>query len=383
MTETETQLRGRLNPELDGFAPGPPPLAAIVADGRRIRMRKRITVAAGVAVAAAVAIVAGLTLPSIVAGPPAAPSLTTHYHVTANPPGPQSSPGQVASGKVNGRPWSVRATVSGHGYLFTGVSTYVSRGANGNLPGRYRAGDPVEEFLGSGAGPAIQVDAVRADVTRVEVMLTNGQTLSLRPVAAVGPSNASLVAFAMPDYRDVVSIEAFNGRGEISYTIPWTGHTWFMTGRWLKPGQPALPRAQTVEIGSGTAFGHRWRQLVSVGPWGWCGQENVNDLSGGGCTTVLSPLRPGQYFRDVGFAGGLLIGKSGMISCAQVADSVAVIELTTRSGQHSWTRPHRVGGRSFVSFASASGLQAATAPLTVVRWTAYDQYHHVLGTGTA
>jgi hypothetical protein len=383
MTDTERQLRARLDPELVRLMPGPPPLAAIVRDGRRIRARKRMTFAAGVAVAAALVIVARLTLPSVLSGPPAVPPLTTHYHVTANPPGAHSQPGLIASGKVNGVPWSVRAEISGRGYLFTGVDAYVSAGADGNLPGRYARGVPVEGFLGTEAGPAIQVEAVRADVTLVEVRLTNGQILRLRPVAAVGPGNASLVAFAMPDYRDVLAIEAFDARGEMSYAIPWTGHAWFMTERWLKPGQPALPRPQTVAIGSGTAFGQSWRQLLSVGPWGWCGQGDVEGRGGGGgCTTALPPLRPGLYYQAVGFAGGSVIGKSGLILSAEVADSVAVVEVTTHSGQHSWIRPHRVGGRSFVSFASAIGTQAGPAPLTIIRWTAYDQHHHVLGAGT-
>jgi len=383
MTDTERQVRARLDPALDALVPGPPPLAAIVRDGRRIRTRKRLTFTAGVTVAAALVIVARFALPSVLSGPPAASSLTTHYHVTANAPGPHSGAGLIASGKVNGTPWSVRATVSGHGYLFAGVDTYVSSGANGDLPARYEHGDPVQQFLGTESGPAIQVEAVRADVTLVRVRLSNGQVLSLRPVAAVGAGSASLVAFAMPDYRDVRAVEAFSGQHEISYAIPWTGHAWFMTGRWLRPGQPALPQPQTAVIGSGTAFGHSWQQLLSVGPWGWCGEGDVNGGGGGGCITALPALRPGQYYQAVGFAGGSVIGKSGLIMSAEVANSVASVELTTRSGQHGWVRPHRVGGRSFVSFASAIGTKAGSAPLTVIRWTAYDQYHHVLATGSA
>lgn len=379
VTETERQVRARLEPVLDGLIHGPPPLAAIIRDGRRIRVRKRITLAAGLAAAAGLVIAATLALPSILSGPAGVPPLTTHYHVTANPPGPRSRPGLIASGMVNGAPWSVRAKGDGSGYLFTGVGvdTDVSAGSGGNLPSRYAHGNPVEMVLGSSTGPAIQVDAVRADVSLVQVRLTNGQVLSLRPVAAVGASNASLVAFAMPDYRDVLAIEAFNGRGEISYAVPWTGHMWFMTGRWLKPGQPALPRPQTAVIGSGTAFGHSWRQLMSVGPWGWCGQGDVDGRGGGGgCTAVLSALRPGQYYQTAGFAGGSAIGQSGLIWSAQVADSVAFIELTTRSGQHIWIRPHRVGGRAFVSFARPAS-QAS------IRWAAYDRHHRLLGTGSA
>lgn len=350
-----------------------------------VMVRKRLTVAACLAVAAALVVVIRLALPSVLAGPPAGPSLTTHYHVTANPPGLHSPPGLIASGTVNGRPWSVRAEASGHGYYFSGMSAYVSKGANGNLPGRYEHGDPVGEFLASAitSGPAIEAEAVRADVTLVRVRLTNGQVLSLRPVAAIGPDYASLIAFAMPDYRDVLAIEAFNGHGEISYTVPWTGHTWLLTGRWLQPGQPALPRPQTAVIGSGTAFGHSWRQLAAAGPWGWCGQGDIDGRGGGGgCLTTLPPLGPGKYSQAVGFAGGSVIGKSGIILTNEVADSVAVVELTTQSGQHSWIRPHRLGGRSFISFASAIGTRAGPAPLTVIRWAAYGAHDQLLGTGS-
>jgi hypothetical protein len=380
MTEKEGQLRALLEPALDQLVPGPPPMAAIVGDGRRIRMRKRITLAVGLAAAVALVIAVTLTLPSVLSRR-TVPPLTTHYHVTANPPGPHAPVGLVASGKVDGVPWSVRATIGGPGYYFTGVDAYVSTGTDGNLPGRYADGDPVEGFVASFESPTIQIEAVRADITLVQVMLTNGQLLRLRPVAAVGVGNASVVAFAVPDNRDVVRIEAFSKRGEVGYTVPFSGHSWFEIGRWLQPDQPALPRPQIAVIGSGTAFGHSWRQLVSVGPWGWCGQGDVGSGGGGGgCTPVLPALRPGQYYQISGFAGGSAIGQSGLIWSAEVADSVAVIELTDRSGQHSWIRPHRIGGRAFVSFASAISQHA---PDTVIRWAAYDQHHHLLGSGQA
>jgi hypothetical protein len=383
MTETEQQVRARLDPALAAVIPGPPPLAAIVRDGRRIRVRKRIRSAAGLVAAAALVVVAMLTLPSALSGPAPVPPLTTHYHVTANPPGPHSPPGLIASGRVDGVSWSVRAELSGAGYFLTGVNIYISKGATGNLPGRYAQGDPVDPFVESfSPGPAIQVEAVRTDVTLVRVRLTDGQALSLRPVAAAGPANASLIAFAVPDDRDVLAIEAFNEHGEIGYAVPWAGHTWFDLGRWLAPGRPALPRPQTAVIGSGTAFGHSWSQLVSVGPWGWCGQGEVtgdgSSEGGGGCIASLPPLPAGQYYQLAGFAGGSAIGQSGLIWSAEVASSVALVELTTRSGQHSWVRPHRLGGLSFVSFSSA-----IAGPQTVVRWAAYNRHHHQLGRGSA
>jgi len=95
---------------------------------------------------------------------------------------------------------------------------------------------------------------------------------------------------------------------------------------------------------------------------------------------VLPPLRPGQYYQIAGFAGGSAIGQSGLIASAEVANSVAVIELTNRSGQHSWVRPHRIGGRAFVSFATAINQHA---PDAVIRWAAYDGQHHLLGSGPA
>ncbi len=377
-TDAERQLQARLGPALDGLLPRPAPLAAIVRDGRRVRARKWISRATGLAAAAAAVTAATLTLPSFFAGPAPAPPLTTHYHVTANVPGPHSPTGLIANGQVNGVPWSVRASFTRLGYFFTGVDTYASPGSD-ILPSRDAQGDPVDDFLQEyGAGRAIQVDAVRADVTLVKVSLTNGQVLSLRPVAAIGPANASLVAFATPDYRDVLAIEAFNKNGEIGYTVPWTGHTWFTIGRWLQPGQPALPQPQTAVIGSGTAFGHSWRELLSVGPWGWCSQGDVDGSGGGeGCSAALPALRRGQYYQAEGFAESVL-GKSGVILSAEVADSVATIELTTRSGQHTWIRPHRVGGRSFISFATAIDSQAAQ---NVIRWAAYDGHHHLLGSG--
>jgi hypothetical protein len=380
MNDTERQLQARLGPALDGLTPRPAPLGAIVRDGRRVKVRKRISLAAGLVAVAAAAVAAILAVPSLLSGSTSVPPLTTHYRVTVNPPAPHSPPGLIASGRVGGVPWSVRADRSGNGYFFSGIGTYVSTGT-GNLPGRFGNGDPVQGFLTSFARSAIQVLAVRTDVTIVQVLLTNGQVLSLRPVVAAGASNASLVAFAVPDYRDVLAIEAFGKSGEIGYTVPWTGHSFILIGRWLKPGQPALPRPQTAVIGSGTAFGQSWRQLVTAGPWGWCGQGDIGGRGGGGgCLDVLPPLKAGQYYQIAGFAGGSAIGQSGLIEAAQVADSVAFVELTTRSGQHIWVRPHRVGGQSFISFATAI---SGSAPQTVTRWVAYDRYHHLLASGSA
>jgi hypothetical protein len=378
MNDTERQLQAGLGPALDRLVPGPPPLAAIVRDGRRVKVRKRISLAAGLVAVAAVVVALSLTLPSLLSNSSSVPPLTTHYRVTANPPGPHSPSGLIASGKVDGAAWSVRAEKRGGEYFLTGVDSYASGGADGILPGRYANGDPVSLFVASFDQQAIQVAGVRTDVTLVQVRLTNGQVLSLRPVPAVGASNASLIAFAMPDYRDVLAIEAFGKRGEIAYTVPWTGHTWLTTGRWLKPGQPALPRPQTAVIGAGTAFGHSWSQVLAVGPWGWCGQGNVDGHGGGGdCTAALTPLRPGQYFELDGLAGSAL-GQAGVIFAAEVAGPAAFIEVTTRSGQHTWIRPHRVGGLSFVSFATSTG----TGPQTVIGWAAYDRHHHLLASGS-
>ncbi len=382
MTEVERQLQARLTPVLDELMPGPAPVAAIIRDGRRVRARRRLSSVTGLA-AAAVLVIAAPSLPSLFSGP-AVPPVTAHYHVTVRPPGPSAPSGLIASGMVNGAPWSVRAERGlGRGYMFTGVDIYVSAGARGNLPDRYAHGDPVQMFLGSATGPAIQVEAVRTDVTLVWVALTNGQVLALRPIAAISASRARLIAFAVPDYRDVIRITAFSNRSEIGYIVPWTGQSWFSTGRWLRPGQPAFPRPQTAVTGSGTAFGHSWRQIVAAGPWGWCGQGDVDGHGAAGvCIGALPPLRPGQYYQTAAFASGTVMG-AGLIWSAQVADSVAVVELTTRSGQHLWIRPHRAAGRWFISFSSAINLRSGPAPLTVVRWAAFNQHHHLLAAGPA
>jgi hypothetical protein len=382
-TDMELQLQARLAPALEDLVPGPAPLAAIIRDGRRVRVRRRISLTTGLAAAAVLVIAGSLTLPSLLSRTAVVPPLTTHYHVTVTPPGPKSPNGLIAAGTVNGVPWSVRAERESHGaYLFTGLNIYASTSI-GNLPGRYARGDPLDGILGSLSQSAYQVEAVRADVVLVHVTLTDGQVLRLLPIAATGARNASLIAFAVPDYRDVVRIEAFGKHGEIGYTVPWTGHSWLYTGRWLKPDQPALPQPRTAVIGSGTAFGQSWRALVAVGPWGWCGNTEVGSRLGGGCFAGPPPLRRGQYYRAVGFAGGLLFGKSGEIEAAEVADTVVFVELTTRSGQHTWVRPHSVGGRWFVCFSSGTDLRAGSAPLTVVRWAAYDRRHHLLATGSA
>ncbi|HEX9034670.1 MAG TPA: hypothetical protein VF834_22730 [Streptosporangiaceae bacterium] len=59
-------------------------------------------------------------------------------------------------------------------------------------------------------------------------------------------------------------------RGELAYTIPFTAGGKLDLVRWLRPGQPALPRPRTRILALGTVDGRQMTGRAYLGPWGTC-----------------------------------------------------------------------------------------------------------------
>jgi hypothetical protein len=372
----EGVLRDRLGAALDRHTPGPAPFDAIVRQGRTAVIRRRLSAAAGIAVCAALAVITPFALRS--AGSPPAQHLGTHYRVTVRPPGPGSPAGLVASGTV-GRTrwkWTVRRPAGGQD-VSDCLTAYGSVNCDGDPLNDQRPGmaGQLAIFGEIGQGPnglLGVIAAVRADVAELKVGLTNGQTLMLRPVAALGPKHASYVAFAVPASQAVTEIEAFSRHRQIGYTVPFTGLGSVEVMRWLAPGQPALPAPVTYLIGSGSVHGYAWSVRLYVGPWGsciggttvntdYCTPDSVSQLGNGKAAGVITRAFDVGTQRTYFFVGNAV-------------PSVSRVVISLRDGRS--VRPHllRLPGMSFYAYPSERGNPA-------IRWAAYDASGSELASG--
>jgi hypothetical protein len=366
--DDERDVRAWLGAALDEVDPGPVPLGGIMRKGRAALIRRRLAVAAAAAAVLAVT----------VAGPVLAhrfqaltgPAGPTHYQVTVRPPGPGAPRGLIASGRVNGRHWQVTGT-----RLVTGTPT-VCLAATATQTGCYQGslrawqtGDPAALTIGLGTGPLVTVGTVRDDVAYLRVTLGNGQVLTLRPVAILGPGYARFVAFAVPASTAVAQISAYSRRAELAYTVPFTGWDQVETVRWLQPGQPPRPRAARYLIGSGTVSGQPWSMYAYAGPWGVC-------LGGAGYGSTCVPVGIGQL--TGGRAAQLMLvsaGQGGTNYAVVAATPAARYLLVTRAdGSTARVATTRAGAARFAAFASSRGNK-------VTRWAAYSATGRRLASG--
>jgi hypothetical protein len=108
--QDERDLRAQLAGLLDGVQLRPAPVAGTIQRGRRIRVRRRISAAAGLVVVAALAAV----LPGVLTGRPhsAGPLAPQRYSVNVDVLGPISHGGVIAQGVTDGKEWKVIASGS-------------------------------------------------------------------------------------------------------------------------------------------------------------------------------------------------------------------------------------------------------------------------------
>lgn len=357
-TSAEQELRQRLGAVLGGMTPGPAPVGAVVRRGRTIR-RWRVAGVTASAVAAMAVVTAvsllGLHLPSQTPVTPRPPV------VRVVPPGPGASEGLIASGTVGRARWSARVTAPRHGQTC--------------LIGPEDAG----QFCGLSASPLSPADLgggmsahgyrivggpVQPRVTRVEVLLADGQRVVLHPVAAFG---RRWVAVALPVRTGVIKAVAYHGRAVYRYAIPFTepgSHPFPVFSAWLRPGSAGLPR-QVIQIASGTAGGHPWSATEYTGPWGLC-----LVISGGSdCMSGDRPLMdPGKLTQGVASV-------PDGVHLAVAAAGVASVELDLSSGQQVRVAT-RAGATSerFYAYVLPHGTEVAG-------WTAYGPDGTRLGSG--
>lgn len=356
-TSAEQEMRQRLSAVLDDLTPGPAPVAVVIRRGRTVRRRRIAGVtAAGLAAAAAVAGFSslGLRLPSTAPESPRPPV------VTVVPPGPGAPAGQIASGTVGREHWSVRVTVPRHGLVClkagpAGIACGLS--ASPVNPADLEGGMSAHGYRVLG-GP------VKPRVTRVKVLLTDGQRLNLHPVAAYGQR---WVAFALPLQTRVSKAVAYSGQAVYRYAIPWNEsgpNTFPSFSDWLPPGSAGLPR-RVFQVASGTADGRRWTATEYTGPWGRC-------FAVPGASECVQGAGPQVE------AGRLTLPMFSVpdgVHLVSVVPAVASLRLDLSSGQQLRVVTHAgYGGQRFYAFVLPHGTG-------VVGWTAYDSAGVKLGSG--
>ena len=112
----------------------PVPEPAIVAQGRRIRQRRRLVRAGAVAVVATVAVaLPGLLFTAVRPSPPARP-------LTISKLGPTARDGVIGAGTLEGKPWTVRLAGPGPVATAAGLPATGRRGAQpaGSAPVTFR-----------------------------------------------------------------------------------------------------------------------------------------------------------------------------------------------------------------------------------------------------
>jgi hypothetical protein len=359
-----SDLYERLDDAFSAITPAPAPVDAAIRRGKRIRWGRRAITAVSVTAVVAAAAVVPLAMHTSGTPAPAGASFT----VTVRSPGPHADPGLIAIGTIDGKGWQfsvarpgtgvVRSyyqqlTASGPGFGSPQVTSVVKLSVDGLEPAHFEA-------MGNRRA-IIQFAAVRGDVTRILVTLTNGARLTLHPVAAFG---ARLVAFGARRGAVITSVTAYSAAGEIGTAIPYTFGDGVPTfASWLKPGQQGLSRGDATF--GGVFQTKAWWLTAYTGPWGVC----VTVTAGGSCLPMSETLPLGtQLLGSIAAPGNRhLIFGSASAAVAQIVvtlDNRTTIQVT----------PTVVGGQPFFAFSTGNELHPFD-------WVAYDAARHRVASG--
>jgi hypothetical protein len=373
--DDERAIRSVLAEMTEDQPPAPPARYAAVRRRATVHRRRQLAgAAAAVAILVAAAIAIPLGLLRIGPPPPATPN--RHYHVTVYRPGRHSQRGLIAYGTVEGTRW--RIVVDKMPTLSAGFCMDTEPGPESqtcvfNPPEpANNSGDPASFFLYSGWGRfSANLGTVASDVSYLKVAFSNGQTLTLYPVAIYGPTYARFVALMTPYNAAVTLVTAYSRHGELGFAVPFTADNSLGLNRWLRPGQPALPRPVTYVIGSGTVNGAAWHVYVWLGPWGMC-----MGGAGGGSTCLPqdgAQVEPHQFLNSFGDSVG---ADDTYFVYGEAAPSVRYLIVTKADGSTQRIAVAEAGTLRFFAYSSVLGDR-------VVRWAAYGARGQRLAVGQA
>ncbi len=340
------------------------------------RRRQLAGAAAAVAILVFAAIAVPLGLLHNGPQPPTAPS--RHYHVSEFPPAPHSPKGLIAEGTLDGSRWKIAVMTQpklSEGFCMNTESGPDPLTCVADPPeAADNAGDPASFSTYSGWGRfSANLGTVRSDVSYLKVTFSNGQALTLYPVAIYGRAYARFVALMTPYNAAVTSVTAYSTHGDLGYAVPFTADGSLGLNRWLRPGQPALPRPVSYLIGSGTVDGSAWQEFLYVGPWGTCVAAAGGAGGGSECFPAIGPLlAPHEVAGSFGFSVG---ADNAYVVPGEAAPSVSYLIVTTSNGSSERVRLVSAGRLKFFAYASVRGNR-------VVRWAAYDKTDHKLASGT-
>jgi hypothetical protein len=361
--DDELAIRSVLAAMTQDQPPAPPGRYAAIRR-RAIAHRRRQLAGAAAAVAILVAAAIAIPLGLLRIGPPPPATQSRHYHVTEYRPGPGSPRGLIAYGTVNGTRWKIAVMTQPSLNLGFCMDTEsgpqpVTCSDNAPLP-KDNGGVPADFSLFAGWGKySANLGTVASDVSYLKVDFSNGQALTLYPVAIYGPSYARFVVLMAPYDSAVTSVTAYSSHGELGYAIPFTGQGGIGLNRWLRPGQPALPRPVTYLIGSGTVNGTAWQEHAWIGPWGTCvGGAGGGDTCFAQAGSVLSP-------HEVVATFGISAGRgSTFFMYGEASHSVSYLIVNRSDGSTQKVATVRAAAANFFAYAS-------TRSQRVVRWAAY------------
>ncbi|HEY3908182.1 MAG TPA: hypothetical protein VGM14_30040 [Streptosporangiaceae bacterium] len=371
MNIDEGDLRVSLNNALDEVDYGPLPLTSVISHGKTVVRRRRLTAVAGALVIAAAAVASPIIAHQI--GRPAEPAASARYHVIVRPPGAKSPRGLIAYERLNHRHWRITGSAGRvNGQMNVCFEIFGDDCQISPIPVARDKGVPVDVDMAAGSAPLALVADVRSDVRYVQVSLSNGQIVTLKPVAVFGRSHAAWVALVVPYSAAVTMITAYSAKGQVGYAIPFGRGGLFSAVRWFAPGQPARPARATYKIASGEVHGKRWAEYAYVGPWGSC---ITGAGAGGGCIAEgldgWGGAKPASLVRETAdrpwvpkVAYYLLVAKPAVSYVLVHVKNAAPIRVPAFSKD----------GVKFFGFASAP-------PDAATRWVAYSAGGKVLATG--
>jgi hypothetical protein len=351
----EQDLIERLDRAFGAVMPRPAPIEAAARQGRAIRVRRRISAAAGLAVVVA----AGVSLPLLLhstATPAAGP-------VTVQPPGPGAPNGLIASGTAGGHRWRVLVERPGADGAGRGNQCFMALGVLGCGPvSRASAAAPIQ-LTGTSAG---QVKAdygpVARTVSYVTVRLGTGQLLTLHPVTVGG---IRYVAFAAPLHTAISRVTGYSGQRALITAVPFNSPAGLsIFGLWLAPGQRGLARATRV-IAAGTSAGQAWSVTAYLGPWGPCVAAHGGGTTSTDCIGALPPLSTS--------VSGWTAGPPRVVD-GPAAAAVTHVVVTLAGGGTIRVPAVRAGSQKFFGFALAPGQRA-------IRWGAYNAARQLVASG--
>jgi hypothetical protein len=371
--DDELAIRGVLAEMTEDQPPAPPTRYAAI---RRRAISRRRRQLAGAAAAVAILVAAAIAIPLglLRIGPPPPAGPTRHYHVSEYRPGRGSPRGLIAYGAVDGTRWQITVETQptfSQGFCMSTGSGPASQTCVANTPeAANNSGDPASFSSYEGWGRfSADLGTVASDVSYLKVSFSNGQTLTLYPVAIYPSRFARFVALMAPYNAAVTSVTAYSRHGALGYAIPFTAEGSIGLNRWLRPGQAALPRPAKYLIGSGAVNGTRWHEYAWIGPWGTC-----TGGAGGGSTcfartgSLLSPRQLADSF-------GLSVGAGNTYFVyGEAAPSVGYLIVTGSDGRTQKVRVASAGALKFFAYASVQGDR-------VVRWAAYGARGQQLAAG--